>query len=70
MHQRVQARHQDTALARIDSAQRFAPDLSPVADLVIASPIIDDIHRLYRNALMRWDNHWMALTDRWRMKVP
>jgi multiple sugar transport system substrate-binding protein len=40
----------------------FAPYLSPVPDLVIASPIVDDIHPLYRNALMRWDNRWMALT--------
>ncbi|HSO82099.1 extracellular solute-binding protein [Thiocapsa sp.] len=40
----------------------FASYLSPVPDLVIASPIVHDIHPLYRDALMRWNNRWMALT--------
>ncbi|RKT44897.1 ABC transporter substrate-binding protein [Thiocapsa rosea] len=40
----------------------FAPYLSPVPDRIIAGPIAGDIHPLYRDALMRWDNRWMALT--------
>lgn len=40
----------------------FAPYLSPVPERIIASPIVGDIYSLYRDALMRWDNRWMALT--------
>ncbi|WP_373508556.1 ABC transporter substrate-binding protein [Thiocapsa sp.] len=40
----------------------FAPYLSSVPDHVIASPTVDDIHPLYRDTMMRWDNRWMALT--------
>jgi multiple sugar transport system substrate-binding protein len=40
----------------------FAPYLSPVPDRIIAGPIVDDIHPLYRDTLMRWNNRWMSLT--------
>ncbi|WP_296810261.1 extracellular solute-binding protein [Thiocapsa sp.] len=40
----------------------FAPYLSPVPERIIAGPIVGDILPLYRDALMRWNNRWMALT--------
>jgi multiple sugar transport system substrate-binding protein len=40
----------------------FAPYLSPVPDRIIDGPIVGDIHPLYRDALMWWNNRWMALT--------
>jgi multiple sugar transport system substrate-binding protein len=40
----------------------FAPYLSSVPERIIAGPIVGDILPLYRDALMRWNNRWMALT--------
>ncbi|MEJ2590815.1 MAG: extracellular solute-binding protein [Candidatus Thiodiazotropha sp.] len=40
----------------------FAPYLSRVPDKVLTAARLDDIQPVYRNALMRWGDHWMALT--------
>jgi multiple sugar transport system substrate-binding protein len=40
----------------------FAPNLSPVPNLLIQSDLVSDIHPIYRDALMRWDDQLMALT--------
>ena len=40
----------------------FAPYLSPVPGELINSAVVDDIHPIYRDALMRWEKQWMALT--------
>lgn len=40
----------------------FAPYLAPVPGRIIESPVVDDIHPVYRDALMRWDGQWKALT--------
>ena len=40
----------------------FAPYLDAVPDDLIASEVVGDIHPTYRDALMRWQNQWMALT--------
>lgn len=40
----------------------FAPYLSPVPDALINSDMVDDIHPIYRDTLMRWEKQWLALT--------
>jgi multiple sugar transport system substrate-binding protein len=40
----------------------FAPYLTPVPESILASPVVDDIHPIYRDALMRWGDQWKALT--------
>jgi multiple sugar transport system substrate-binding protein len=40
----------------------FAPYLAPVPERIIDSPVVDDIHPVYRESLMRWGDQWKALT--------
>jgi multiple sugar transport system substrate-binding protein len=40
----------------------FAPFLAPVPERILNSPLFEDIHPVYRDALMRWGDRWMALT--------
>ena len=40
----------------------FAPYLSPMPDALLNSDVVKDIHPTYRDALMKWENQWMALT--------
>lgn len=40
----------------------FAPYLSPVPDALINSPLVEGIHPTFRDALMRWQGKWMAMT--------
>lgn len=40
----------------------FAPFLSPVPEWILQSRTFEDIHPVYRDALMRWGDRWMALT--------
>lgn len=40
----------------------FAPYLAAVPERVLASPGVNDIHPVYRDALMRWGDQWKALT--------
>ena len=40
----------------------FAPYLSVVPKDLLQSEVVQDIHPTYRDALMRWDDQWKALT--------
>ncbi len=40
----------------------FAPYLSPVPDAFVSRPLVQGIAPVYRDALMRWQGKWMALT--------
>ena len=40
----------------------FAPYLSVVPKDLLQSKVVQDIHPTYRDALMRWDDQWKALT--------
>ena len=40
----------------------FAPYLAPVPERILASPEVEDIYPVYREALMRWRDRPMALT--------
>ena len=40
----------------------FAPYLAPVPERLLTGEAFADIHPTYRDALMRWDNRWVALT--------
>ena len=40
----------------------FAPYLAPVPERLIGSATFTDIHAIYRDSLMRWQDRWVALT--------
>ena len=40
----------------------FAPFLAPVPDRLLTGDAVADIHPTYRDALMRWDGRWLAMT--------
>lgn len=52
----------DVLLIPSDWLADFAPYLAPVPAAVLEGVQVDDIYPVYRNALMRWGNRWMALT--------
>jgi multiple sugar transport system substrate-binding protein len=52
----------DVLLIPSDWLADFAPYLAPVPKAVLDRVRVNDIYPVYRNALMRWGNRWMALT--------
>jgi multiple sugar transport system substrate-binding protein len=52
----------DALLIPSDWLPDFAPYLAPVPTPILESAHVNDILPVYRNALMRWQGRWMALT--------